>query len=110
MKSVEETPTPSVSSEIQVQTDSPTMPQEQVDPLMAEVETFLSKRDELAQRFADEIAATEQKLAELKKTAASLFPESVSSGQTNQKTKKPKAKSAAKSESASSSDSPSSAE
>ena len=109
MKSVEETPTPSVSSEIEVQTDSP-MPHEQVEPLMAEVETFLSKRDELARRFTEEIAATEQKLAELKKTAASLFPESVSSGQSNLKTKKPKAKAATKSESASSADSPSSAE
>ena len=109
MKSVEETPTPSVSSEIQAQTDSPTVPHEEVAPLMAEVETFLSKRDELARRFAEEIVATEQKLAELKKTAASLFPESVS-GQSSQKTKKPKTKASTKSESASSADSQSSAE
>ncbi len=110
MKSVEETLTPSVSSEIQAQTDPPATPHEQVDPLMTEVETFLSKRDELARRFAEEIAATELKLAELKRTAASLFPESVSSAQSSQKTKKQKAKAAAKSESASSAESPSSAE
>jgi len=44
-------------------------------PLLAEVQSFLSKRDELARKLAEEITATEAKLAELKKTAASLFPE-----------------------------------
>ncbi|QDU28122.1 hypothetical protein ETAA8_32220 [Anatilimnocola aggregata] len=48
---------------------------EAATPLLAEVQSFLSKRDELARKLADEITATEAKLAELKRTAASLFPE-----------------------------------
>lgn len=110
MKAADKTPTPSVSSEVQTQMNSPTMPDEQVGTLMAEVECFLSKRDELARKIADEIEATERKLAELKKTAASLFPESVSNGQSSQKAKKSKGKTSAKSESTSSAESPSSVE
>lgn len=43
--------------------------------LTGEVQTFLSKRDELAQKLAREIEITEKKLAELKHSAAMLFPE-----------------------------------
>ena len=41
------------------------------------MQSFLAQREELAKKLAEEIAATEQKLAELKKTAAQLFPETV---------------------------------
>lgn len=108
MQSAEETPTPGVSPAIEAQPDTPTPPAapvEQPDSLMAEVESFLSKRDELAQKIAAEIEATELKLAELKKTAASLFPESTSGGPAALKAKKPKPKPPAKAEPASSSDS-----
>lgn len=44
-------------------------------PLLAEVQSFIQRREELARKLADEIAATETKLVELKKTAAALFPE-----------------------------------
>ncbi len=43
--------------------------------LLDEVQSFLAQREELAKKLAEEIAATEQKLVELKKTAAQLFPE-----------------------------------
>lgn len=46
------------------------------DPLVDEVQAFLRQRQELAQRLEEEIAATEAKLVELKKTAALLAPES----------------------------------
>ena len=59
---------------------------------MAEVESFLSRRDELARKLAEEIEATEKKLAELKKIAASLFPGNPMNGQTDRKAKKRKAK------------------
>ncbi len=45
------------------------------DPLMKEVQSFLGQRAALAKKLAEEIAALEAKLAELKKTAALLFPE-----------------------------------
>ena len=59
--------------------------------LKSEIETFISLRDELARKLADEIEATELKLAQLKETAASLFPRS---GEPNEekKAKKPKPK------------------
>ena len=104
VKSVEETPTQSVNVEDQVPADSSMMTEEHVDPLMADVKTFLSKRDELARKFAEEIETLEQRLAELKETAASLFPENLSNGASNRKPKKPKAKSSPKSESPSSAD------
>lgn len=112
VKSAAETPTPSeapevppVAAPVTPQPVTPATPEpvapeataaEPVDPLMAEVESFLNKRDELARRIADEIAATEEKLAELKKTAASLFPESLNSDESIQKPKKPKPKPASK--------------
>jgi hypothetical protein len=67
------------------------------EPLFEEVQAFLSQRAELAQKLADEIAATEKKLAELKKTSAMLFPESVAVIPSKErKPKKPKLKSAAR--------------
>lgn len=42
--------------------------------LVAEVQSFLSKRGELAEKLAREIEATEKKLEELKRTAALLLP------------------------------------
>lgn len=108
MKAADQTPTASVSSEVQTQPDAPTVPDEkaeQVDPLMAEVESFLSKRDELARKIAAEIEALEQKLAELKETAASLFPETAGGGPSNPKSKKPKPKPTVKSEATSSAES-----
>ncbi len=102
VKSVEETPTTSVSAEDQAPVDSSITTEEHVDPLMADVKTFLSKRDELARKFAEEIDALEQRLAELKETAASLFPENLNSGQSDRKPKKPKPKSSPKTESTSS--------
>ncbi len=61
-------------------------------PLMEEIQTFLHLRDELARKLAIEIEATEQKLAELKKTAASLFPQSGGEVAEEKKAKKPKPK------------------
>ena len=40
-----------------------------------EVQSFLSRRDDLAEKLAREIEATELKLAELKRSAALLYPE-----------------------------------
>ncbi len=40
-----------------------------------EVQSFLSRRDDLAEKLAREIETTELKLAELKRSAALLFPE-----------------------------------
>ena len=110
VKSVEETHTQSVSVEDQVPTDSSTTTEEHVDPLMADVKTFLSKRDELARKFAEEIDALEQRLAELKETAASLFPENLNNGTPDRKPKKPKTKASSKSESTSAVESSTSSE
>ncbi len=99
VKSVDETHSQSVSLEDQVPADSSIMTEEHVDPLMADVKTFLSKRDELARKFAEEIEILEQRLTELKETAASLFPENLNNGTPDRKPKKPKAKASSKSES-----------
>jgi hypothetical protein len=65
-------------------------------PLLAEVQSFIQRRSELAKKLTDEIAATEAKLAELKRTAAALFPENnraAPAASKDKKTKKlPKAK------------------
>ena len=45
------------------------------EPIVDEVQAFLRQRQELAQRLAEEIALTEQKLVALKRTAALLAPE-----------------------------------
>lgn len=47
--------------------------------LADEIQSFLQQRQELADKLAQEIEATERKLAELKRTAAMLFPEDPSS-------------------------------
>jgi hypothetical protein len=62
------------------------------DPLLGEVQSFLSKRADLAKKLADEIEATENKLAELKRTAAMLFPENHGNGPKERKPKKVKLK------------------
>lgn len=41
-------------------------------PLHAEITAFLARREELSRKVAEEIVATEQKLTELKRTAALL--------------------------------------
>lgn len=79
----EEIPTPT-ATEQETKTDSN-------NPLMDEIQTFMSMRDELAQKLAAEIELTERRLEELKSTAASLFPENVRSTD-DKKTKKPKPK------------------
>ena len=43
--------------------------------LAEEIQAFLARRDELAQRLVSEIAATEQRLAALRQSAALLFAE-----------------------------------
>jgi hypothetical protein len=57
--------------------------------LLDEVQSFLAAREELAKKLASEIAATEKKLAELKKTAALLFP-AAAAAPAGAKEKKPK--------------------
>lgn len=65
-------------------------PAEPATPLIAEVHSFLSKRDELATKLSDEIAATEAKLIELRQTAAALFPEKAAAAPAAAKDKKAK--------------------
>lgn len=57
--------------------------------LVAEVQSFLNKRGELAEKLAREIEATEKKLAELKRTAALLNPASPVESGRDKKAKKP---------------------
>ena len=57
--------------------------------LTEEVQSFLNRRSELARKLAQEIEATEKKLAELKHTAALLFPENDGNGRAEQE-RKPK--------------------
>lgn len=73
---------------------APSIPEKSL-PLMAEVQTFLATRDELAKKLAEEIAATEKKLAELKRTAAMLYPAAVAPPGKEKKAKKVKARAAA---------------
>lgn len=85
-----------------VDTDQPAEPDasvpssEPVHPLMEEVQSFLNLRDELARKLAAEIEATELKLADLKRTAASLFPENGADSSDDRKSKKSKSKSSAR--------------
>ena len=65
-------------------------PAEPSTPLIAEVHSFLSRRDELARKLSEEIAATEAKLIELRKTAAALFPEKTTAAPSVSKDKKAK--------------------
>ncbi|HTN76031.1 MAG TPA: hypothetical protein VL096_12320 [Pirellulaceae bacterium] len=71
---------------------------EQVDPLLAEVQSFLDKRDELAQKLTDEITATERKLVVLRDKLASLFPEQSAPVPKPGKLKKSKPKSTSRQE------------
>jgi hypothetical protein len=48
--------------------------------LAAEVRAFIDRRDELASKLSQEIELTEKKLAELKRTAALLFPANGANG------------------------------
>ncbi len=57
--------------------------------LVAEVQSFLNKRGELAEKLAREIEATEKKLAELKRTAALLNPAASVEAARDKKAKKP---------------------
>jgi hypothetical protein len=57
--------------------------------LVTEVQAFLSKRGELAEKLAREIEATEKKLAELKRTAALLSPAASVEAARDKKAKKP---------------------
>lgn len=59
--------------------------------LMDEIQSFMTLREELSQKLASEIEATELKLAELKETAASLFPQATDVAE-EKKAKKPKPK------------------
>lgn len=64
----------------------------EANALMEEVQTFLAKRAELAKKLAAEIEATEKKLADLKMTAASLFPANSTASPKDKKPLKVKAK------------------
>jgi hypothetical protein len=59
-----------------LQESSTAAAEQPVDELEQEVAEFLARREELARKLADEIAATERRLADLRRTAALLFPES----------------------------------
>lgn len=59
-------------------------------PLMDEIQSFINLREELSRKLAAEIEAMEEKLAELKKTAASLFPQGDASEEKKGKKPKPK--------------------
>lgn len=65
----------------------------EADPILAEVQQFLLKRADLANRLTAEIDATEKKLIELKRTLEQLFPENSSFPSAKErKAKKAKAK------------------
>ena len=78
--------TPIAAAETVLQASIPT------SDLVGEVQSFLRQRTELAQRLAEEIAITEKRLAELKQTAAMLFPEQTSSRPQLRKAKPVKSK------------------
>lgn len=63
-------------------------------PLHAEIAAFLARREELSRKVAEEIVATEKKLAELKQTAALLLAEATATPAKDRKPKKLKVKSA----------------
>ena len=92
MSSADVTANLAANTEHQFESQPQLPPDEPANPLMEEVQTFLNLRDELAKKLAVEIEATEQKLAELKKTAASLFPAPLDEMPEERKIKKPKPK------------------
>jgi hypothetical protein len=63
-------------------------------PLLKEVHSHLNQRDELLEKLDAEIEAMEQKLAELRETAALLKPENNGTAKEASKVKKAKPKSA----------------
>ena len=109
VKSVETTPTPSVTPDDHAESTPQILSVQSVAPLTAEIETFTSLRDKLVQRMRDEISAAEETLAELNQQFATLFPELASDEQASPKAKKPKPKIAPKPESVSSDESASAA-
>jgi hypothetical protein len=62
----------------------------ELGPLADEVRSFLGRKEELAQKLAHEIETTEKKLAELKRTAAALFPEGLGNEPVERVERKPK--------------------
>lgn len=63
--------------------------------LVDEVQSLLSRRNSLAAKLAEEIATTEKKLAELKKTAALLTPDTKAPAPAKEKSKPKKVKKSA---------------
>lgn len=90
-KSREPKPSESVTETPEaVETETSTL---EADPILAEVQQFLLKRADLANRLTAEIDATEKKLVELKRTLEQLFPENSSFPSAKErKAKKAKAK------------------
>ena len=84
------TPPPKVTLQPVAEAPFVAAPAEPATPLIAEVHSFLSKRDELAKKLSEEIAATEAKLVALRKTAAALFPEKAAAAPAANKDKKAK--------------------
>lgn len=84
-----------LASAEEVPSDAAESVEEPGHPLMEEVQSFLNLRDELARKLAAEIEMMEEKLAELKRTAASLFPSGDADSAADRKAKKPKPKPAA---------------
>lgn len=86
------------SSDTQVVTEQLPSSAEPIHPLIEEVECFYILRAELHRKLSVEIHATEHKLAELKKTAASLFPEEYGEPPQDKKAKKQKPKASSRGE------------
>lgn len=81
---------PIAESQEPVETETSSL---EADPILAEVQQFLQKRADLANRLTAEIDSTERKLAELKRTLEQLFPENSSFPSAKErKAKKAKAK------------------
>ena len=110
VKSVDSTPTPSVSPDVHAQSATPNSSINTVAPLTTDIETFTSLRDKLVQRMREEIRAAEVTLAELNHQFASLFPELADDDQPTPKPKKPKPKTSSKPEPANSEEAATSAE
>ncbi len=60
----------------------------QAGSVFDEVQAFLAQRAELTRKLAEEIEATEKKLAELKRTAALLAPQAARAATKEKKAKK----------------------
>lgn len=87
------------SGEMIVEAATPAFVADEALFLLTEVQTFLNKRSELADRLAREITATERRLEELRRTAALLSPDAIAaveSAKPEKKGKKPSLKKADK--------------